>query len=250
MSGMNRSNICIFCRTETGPFTTREHVLPESLGGGEWAVLPDGIFCDTCQNRFGSEIEQQALGDYPFSVFRTFLGIPTKKGKAPWFKSWEGVIRAAPGAGIVGYDPAPVFEDAVYSSNKTRIRILAHPLKPDMICRFLLKIGLEIVAATDVMKALDPRYDAARRFALTGVKDWDWWYFQQEDMQAASRFITNGVSDADWRDGVRFKTIYLDHEPVSFNLRLLYLNMLVPLIYSEEPTMDGLKEPEFRLFVV
>jgi len=85
---------CIFCMTKTGPFSTREHVLPESLGGGDWAVLPDGLLCDSCQNKFGSEIEQQALGDYPFSFLRTFLGIPTKKGKAPWFESWEGIIRA------------------------------------------------------------------------------------------------------------------------------------------------------------
>ena len=68
---------CIFCKLTTGPFTTREHILPESLGGGDWAILPSGLLCDECQNRFGSSIEQQALIDYPFSFFRVFLGIPT-----------------------------------------------------------------------------------------------------------------------------------------------------------------------------
>ena len=86
---------CIFCKSTTGMFTTREHILPESLGGGEWAILPNGLLCDECQNRFGSLIEQQALIDYPFSFFRVFLGIPTKKGKPPWFDSWEGIIKAS-----------------------------------------------------------------------------------------------------------------------------------------------------------
>ncbi len=80
---------CLFCKSE-GPFTTREHVLPESLGGGEWAILPDGLFCDSCQNKFGSEIEQQALNDYPFSFFRVFSGIPTKKRKAHGLKVGKG----------------------------------------------------------------------------------------------------------------------------------------------------------------
>ena len=34
---------CIFCKNSSARFTTREHILPESLGGGDWAVLPDGI---------------------------------------------------------------------------------------------------------------------------------------------------------------------------------------------------------------
>ena len=72
---------CIFCRTTNGPFTTREHILPESLGGNDWAILPEGMFCDSCQNRFGSHVEQLALGDYPFSFLRVFLGIPTKRAE-------------------------------------------------------------------------------------------------------------------------------------------------------------------------
>lgn len=77
---------CIFCLTEDKTlFNTKEHIIPESLGSGDWAILPPGLFCDKCQNVFGSSIEQQALGAYPFSNFRTLFGVLTKKGKAPWF---------------------------------------------------------------------------------------------------------------------------------------------------------------------
>ncbi len=64
--------------TDETKFNTKEHILPDSLGGGDWAILPEGLFCDNCQNIFGSSIEQQALADYPFVNFRTLLGIPTK----------------------------------------------------------------------------------------------------------------------------------------------------------------------------
>ncbi len=146
-SAKERMGRCIFCKKDAMRFTTREHILPESLGGGDWAVLPGGLFCDECQNRFGSEVEQQALGDYPFSFLRVFLGVPTKKLKPPWFTSWEGTIRASLQPGTISYDPAPPFEKATVEGRKTVMRLLAQPLKPHMVCRFLLKMGIEVVAA-------------------------------------------------------------------------------------------------------
>ena len=111
-----------------GPFSTREHILPESLGGGDWAILPPGLFCDSCQNRFGSSIEQQALGDYPFTFLRTFLCIPTKKRKAPWFDSLGGSgLRPVPPWQHFGYDPAPHFAPAFTDGSKTQMRLLASP---------------------------------------------------------------------------------------------------------------------------
>jgi hypothetical protein len=43
-------------------FNTKEHLLPESLGVDEWQILPQALYFDSCQNIFGSSIEQQALG--------------------------------------------------------------------------------------------------------------------------------------------------------------------------------------------
>jgi hypothetical protein len=242
---------CIFCKTSTGAFSTREHILPESLGGDEWAVLPDGLFCDRCQNRFGSEIEQQALGDYPFSFLRVFLGIPTKKQKAPWFRSWEGTLRASLRPGQVGYDPAPPFEQATTEGRKTQIRLIAHPIRPEMICRMLIKIGIEVVAKDDPVDVFHERYDAARVFALEGRKSGDWWYLQREDIDAASRFIAQGVSPNEWRDGVQLSTSELEDHAELFHLHLLYLDFLVPLdLRIQPPSMTDMPEPEYRLFIV
>lgn len=241
---------CIFCCDTSGEFTTREHILPESLGGGDWAVLPGELFCNSCQNRFGSEIEQQALGDYPFSFFRVFLGVPTKKGKAPWFKSWEGTVRATLQPGTVGFDPAPPFEKATIDGTKTQIRLLAHPFKPNMVCRFLLKMGIEVVAADNPEDAFNSKFDAARKFALTGEKSTSWWYLQNERMDEASHLLTQGVTVREWFDNVKLEVVKLDEEQEMFHMRLLYLDLFTPLTTNIEPQMEGLEEPEYRLFRV
>jgi hypothetical protein len=241
---------CIFCRKATAKFTTREHILPESLGGSDWAVLPQGLYCDECQNRFGSEIEQQALGDYPFSFLRVFLGIPTKEHKAPWFTSWEGTIRASLQPGTFGLDPVPPFETAVIDGQKTQIRLLAHPMKPHMVCRFLIKMGIEVVAADNAADAFHAKFDSARRYALTGDKTGGWWYLQNEQMHEASRFLTHGVSEAEWFRNVKLEVIRLEGDQEMFHLRLLYLDIFTPLTAEIQPDVEGLDEPEFRLFRV
>ena len=241
---------CIFCTSTSVPFTTREHILPESLGGGEWALLREGLFCDSCQNRFGSNIEQQALSDYPFSFLRVFLGIPTKKNKAPWFKNWEGTICAGTHPGAVGYNPAPVFEKATLEGSKTQIRLLAHPSKPEMICRFLLKMGLEVVASNSSQDVFCQKFDKARRFALTGNKQGKWWYLQRERVNEASHYFTKGITSDEWAKNVKLEVVKLEGEQEIFHLAISYIDMLVPLTSMITPQFEGLEEPDFRLFWV
>jgi len=241
---------CIFCRSTTGTFTTREHILPESLGGGDWALLPNGLFCDQCQNRFGSAIEQQALANYPFSLFRVLLGIPTKKGKAPWLESWEGVLRGSLQPGQIGYDPSGMFETVMEEGNKTQIRILAHPIKPDMVCRTLLKIGIEVVAANDQVAVFDEKFDAARNYALRGEKTGTWWYLQRENIAEAFHYIRNGVTLDEWISNVKLEVVTIDEGMEVFHLKLLYMNLMTPLESRIQPLNEDLEEPEYRLFIV
>lgn len=240
---------CIFCLSTSVPFTTREHVLPESLGGGDWAILPKGLFCDSCQNKFGSEIEQQALDDYPFSFIRTFSGIPTKNGKAPWFKSWEGTITASFSPGKFHYNPASFFDKTFAEGKKTQIRLLAYPLKPNMICRFLLKMGIEIVAMDNRQDVFCPKFNEARKFALTGNKLGEWWYLQREKADRAAHYLAQGIS-AEWNDNVKLEVVKLDGEQEIFHLNLLHIDMFVPLTSMIAQHFEGLEEPEYRLFRV
>ena len=240
---------CIFCLSDTAAFTTREHILPESLGGGDWAILPDGFFCDTCQNRFGSSIEQQALGDYPFNLYRTFIGIPTKKRKSPWFECWEGKIAGTGVPGQFGYEPAAIFTDPYERKQKSVMRIIAQPRKPEMVCRTLLKMGLEMVAFNDGEKVFHNRYDKARTYALTGQKNSKWWYLQEEDIEQASRFFTGRAMEQEWADGVSLSIEETSEGRDIFRLQLLYLTLITPLEADiSSPQMDELPEPRYRLF--
>ncbi len=242
---------CIFCKSETGIFTTREHILPESLGGGNWAILPDGLLCDKCQNHFGSSIEQQALADYPFTFFRVFLGIPTKKGKAPWFNSWEGTIRASVRTGSFDYEPSELFENVMQRGHKSQIRLLAHPLKPHMVCRFLLKMGLEVIAADNPQDIFNKKFDKARLFALTGEKSDEWWYLQHEDISAANSYIRGGMGLEEWGDNIKLQVVMIDAGAEVFHLKLLYIDLLTPLeVRIKPPPKETLSEPEYRLFTV
>lgn len=239
---------CIFCKSTVGPFSTREHILPESLGGGDWAILPPGLFCDSCQNRFGSCIEQQALDDYPFNLVRVFLGIPTKKGKMPWFHSWEGRICGSPIPGRIHYDMESAFAKAIEDGTKTQLRIVAHPRKPEMICRALLKMGIEVIAADSPEDALSERFDAAREYALTGMKTGGWWYLQCEDHSLASRLLCG--EPVEEFEPFRLELCDLSEQAEVFHLRLFFLDMFVPMETRIEPDAASFTEPESRLFKV
>jgi hypothetical protein len=219
---------CIFCLTTNKlKFNTREHILPESLGGDNWAILPDGLFCDDCQNKFGSTIEQQALADYPFINLRTVLGIPTKKNRAPWFKYWEGTLFAGDIPGRIYYEPNEYFKKAFVSGQKTLTIIPAMTHKPEMVLRTLLKIGLEVIAANDVKTVFEERFNPTRKYALLGKKEYPWFYIQIEDNDLLNRYIKGIV----WDDDHCFMDVYYnDNGLVTLHLRVYYLQFLVPLV--------------------
>lgn len=220
---------CIFClTTDKNVFNTKEHILPESLGGGDWAILPDGLYCDKCQNIFGSSIEQQALADYPFINLRTILGIPTKKNKAPWFDYMEGRLHSAGEPGRIIYEPNDFFKKAFTEGRKTLTIIPAITRKPNMVLRTLLKIGLETIAGDNgENKIFEDRFDPARVYALTGQKKYDWSYLQIEDTDKLNLYIKGIAADEE----PFFMDIYdYDKEQEYLHLRVLYLDFFVPLI--------------------
>lgn len=220
---------CIFClTTDSTKFNTKEHIIPESLGGGDWAILPDGLYCDRCQNIFGSSIEQQALADYPFINLRTLIGIPTKKSKLPWFDYWEGRLHSGGEPGKIAYEPNKIFKKAYEEGRKTITIVPTMTRKPDMMLRTLLKIGLETIAGDNgENKIFDNRFDPARVYALTGVKQYDWSYLQIEDNEKLNIYIKGIAADEE----PFFADIYdYDKNQEYLHLRILYLDFFVPLI--------------------
>ena len=245
---------CIFCLiTDNTKFNTKEHIIPESLGSGDWAILPKGLFCDKCQNIFGSSIEQQALSVYPLSNFRTLFGIPTKKGKAPWFSFWEGKLFSGGSIGKIVYEPNDTFKKSYESGQKTISIIPAMPEKTDMVLRTLLKIGLETFAAdlTTKDEIFESKFNAARNYALTGQKANKWFYIINENIDKLNEFL-KGITAKEWSENF-YSDVHEEGELIYLHLKLLYLDFITPLIeniHLEENLIAKLKEPETRIIYV
>jgi hypothetical protein len=79
---------CLYCKRSDGPFTSQEHVIPESLGnkglgGKKPIILPRGVVCDPCNNGPLSRLDQVLIDFEMVSMMKTFYGITSKSGKLP-----------------------------------------------------------------------------------------------------------------------------------------------------------------------
>jgi hypothetical protein len=170
---------CIFCQGN-GPFSTREHILPESLGGDDGFTMKRRTVCDKCQNYFGAKIEAVSLNNYPFSHWRTFGGIRTKKGKIPFFDFFEGTLFGPDNSGTMSVAFHPLFHTALLEGRKTQMRLLAEPHDTTIVCRFLLKMAIELMHEDRVADVYENRFRPACRFARMCPSGSKWWFMLVE----------------------------------------------------------------------
>lgn len=239
---------CIFCQ-KPAIRASVSHVLPASLGGEEWACLPDGLVCSQCNRYFGDKVEGLALNSFPFLPFRLFLGIPTKKGVAPKMMVHLGTLRGSLRSGHFGIDPvSPEVEKALDQGKITQIRILAEPTEPVAVCRMLVKMGLEVVAMDSPDDARSSKFDSARVFARRPAKGMEWWFFINTDHTGFFSKVRNGISIEDWVHGVSLSVHQFDGFEV-FGLQLLDMIIFTPLdVRVLPPDMKEFPEPDYRLF--
>jgi hypothetical protein len=55
------------------------------------------------------------------------------------------------------------------------------------VCRMLVKMGLEVVAADSYEDARDKRFDSTRSFARFPARGMEWWWFMSTDHTPAFR---------------------------------------------------------------
>jgi hypothetical protein len=167
---------CMFCLTNTGPFTRQEHLIPESLGNDD-VILPPGYVCDDCNQYFGSAIEQKALAKAPFSVARVTQAIRNKKGHYPivsgdgWFLQSSGFWDRC----LLRSDPP---HQNLWPCCNGQLVLNPKWGQSDLIVRFLLKIGLELLVLSRDVNPYAANFDAARLCARRGrnAKFWDFAY--------------------------------------------------------------------------
>ena len=241
---------CIFCQ-KPAIGASVSHVLPASLGGEEWACLPDGLVCSQCNQYFGEKVENLALNSFPFLPFRVLLGIPTKKGIAPKMQTRLGMIRGSLSSGHIGIDPANrEVEEAINRGKITQMRILAEPTEPLAVYRMLVKMGLEVVALDSPDDARSRKFDSARMFARRPYRGIEWWFFiSTNHLRLFSKF-RDGISIQDWVNGVSLSVSQFD-EFEAFRLQLLDMIIFTPLDDRVlPPETNEFPEPDYRLFRV
>lgn len=231
---------CIFC-FETNPniFNTREHVLPESLGGSEIDILTEGIFCDKCQNKFGSKIESKVLHNYPFILTRILAGIPTKKGKSPKLEYRQGKLESVGGFGNILYTPDSYFRKAYQSGQKIHT-IVENKNHTQLLIRFLLKMGLQTIGHNVKSdKVFKKEFDSARNFSLNGTKKYKWPLLIKEDMKLQNEYVTNKGKNLSQNH------MYIDYN-VQYNkdcydelfyLKYFHVELATPLIVNKDTSL-------------
>jgi hypothetical protein len=241
---------CIFCQKPAVEASV-SHILPASLGGEEWACLPDGLVCSRCNQYFGDKVESLALASFPFLPFRVLLGIPTRKKAAPEMLDSLGTVRASLKPGCIGLDPANErIEEAINNGEVTQFRILAEPTEPVAVCRMLVKMGLEVVATDSPDNARSPKFNSARLFARCPPRGMEWWFVINTDHAELFQKFRNGIRIEDWLNGVSL-SVHRLAEFEAFRLQLLDMIIFTPLdMRVAPPDMQEFPEPDYRLFRV
>lgn len=165
---------CIFCRRSDRPFTSEEHIIPESLGNDD-LILDRGIVCDACNSGELAKLDLELLDSELVSPMRVLFTDATKEGKPPSarlqnmliYKTRPGHLHIRPHdrtGEIRNLRKLPSGQTAFEFEVRGRPRFDGRGL-----ARALYKIGLEMVAFdVNPAAALDPRYDDARAFVLEG----------------------------------------------------------------------------------
>ncbi len=164
---------CIYCLSDTGPFTSEEHIVPESLGNYD-TVLHKGLVCDPCNNGVLSGLDEELVNSDLLALLKTVFMPHTKDGKLPHATYQNLTIRKTHPNHIVINTPSKKYfmMGETDEDGNTPFTIKSTGRKKfdqKIIGRALYKIGLGMVAfrqGRDV--ASDSRYDAARAFILKG----------------------------------------------------------------------------------
>jgi len=183
-------NVCLFC-TSNGPFSTVEHIVPESLGNRDFVI--EGQVCDVCQNYFGKEVERHVLSKTPLGAWRVLLGIPTKKGRLPITdlsqpRTEKGRLpsrsshhddgiafacTSSDGAISVDIENDDIIRE-ILSGERNQFKFVLSPEHLAMIGRFLGKIALEAYCLRNPETAKAARFDPLRHYVRYGVKQELW----------------------------------------------------------------------------
>jgi hypothetical protein len=168
--------ICLYCKQSDGPFTSVEHVIPESLGNQGLGsnppiVLPKGVVCDTCNHGKLSYLDHALIDFSPISLMRTRYGVRSKSGALPNTKLGNARIRSvAPGDVLIEPGSSKKAFQFDRGQGRFNMQLLSNRrMTPDYcrtITRALFKMTLGCMYLGHQRVALSERFDPVRRMIL------------------------------------------------------------------------------------
>lgn len=217
-----------------------EHIISESLGGDDEKNGVRGLVCLGCNNYFGSKVESAALASFPFNVFRVMNSVVTKKGRPARLDNvLQGPVFSTPRRNVVAIEPRnETFRQGLLDGEITQMLVLAEVSEAVAVCRFLLKMGCEHLAAFDPIAARGDRLAAARAFARAPKRGATWWFLLLSD---PSRF---GQEDDTFLDVVEEQGALMVH------FHAACFDMMAPMADNIEPASELDAPPASRLYRV
>jgi hypothetical protein len=178
-AAIGRERGCLICRQSDGGFSSREHILPESLGNSETArrsgpalVLDRGVVCDRCNNGVLAGLDEVLCDYFPIKARRTVLGVASKSsGKVPDTSHASGKLIHRDGQepllrfdtnGKFGLHETGRSAESVHLHARMQGGRLLTPSYISKISRSLLKIGLELAWLENGEAVLDSQFDHVR----------------------------------------------------------------------------------------
>ena len=148
---------CIFCGSTTNTYKSKEHIVPDSLGGKD--ILPEGLVCDNCNNYFGREFEKETLDFEDIKFSRALERISNKRRRTP-------VANAKKVAIYLDRNTKPIRKSTPQMiktiHRKASIHIEFPQSKLGPLLRLLLKIGLEYFAIEQADDIFEPKFNRAK----------------------------------------------------------------------------------------
>lgn len=211
---------CIFCNGD-GPFSSEEHIVPQSLGN-DLVILAPGWICDSCNN-ICSAFESRALSSSILGIERCRLGVITKKRK-PAKSSLYGMdwfSEPTEDANVVSVQADwPTIPVMWNESGGGKIVVPLHDKTNADLAKLLLKIGIELLAVRDTGECREIRNQA--KMAIVGTDDSQWPYFVLLNKECVSNLSSVFYSTPNVREYIRSIgfDLYLhaidDHEVLFF----------------------------------
>lgn len=144
-------------------FSKSEHPIPESLGNDDF-ILEPGFVCDSCNQYFGSKVEEKVLSKPPFGIERVRRNVTTKKGKIPNFSFQPHLeLFATPFQNQVVMTASPEYWKLI--ENRSFLVLPYEDQNDFFTTRLLIKMGLEILLTSETIDPYTSRFDRARTFS-------------------------------------------------------------------------------------